>query len=118
MMLFKRKRPGTGISLLIPFRDDDGTRTPAFNWLVKYWTAALPGAQIVIGTDDHVPFSKTSAFNDARTRATGDVFVLIDADCYLDANVLLDCAASIRKGRLRGRRMWFGPYRKFYRLTD
>lgn len=117
MNLFKRKQ-GSGISLLVPFRDDDGTRTPALNWLVKYWTAALPGAQIVIGHDDHVPFSKTSAFNDARSRATGDVFVLIDADCYLDAKVLLSCASQIRRNRLRGKRLWFVPYRKFYRLTE
>ena len=46
---------GRGISLLIPFRDDDGTRTPAYEWLLKYWAAHLPEAQIVTGTSVSTP---------------------------------------------------------------
>lgn len=116
--MVRRRRLGKGISILIPFRDDDGTRTPVYEWLVRYWKAQLPGAQIVRGHNDGQPFSKTSAFNDARSRAKGDVIALIDADCYLDAKVLLHCATEIRRERRRGRRLWFIPYRHFYRLTD
>jgi hypothetical protein len=118
MRLFRFNQRGAGLSLLIPFRDDDGSRTSTYNWLIEYWKAALPDAQIVTGSDSHVPFSKTSAFNDARTRATGDIFVLIDADCYLDAQVLLNCAAQIRLNRKLGRRLWYIPYRQFYRLNE
>lgn len=109
---------GEGISLLVPFRDDDGTRTPAYSWLIRYWRAQLPGAQIVTGTDDGIPFSKTIAFNNARSKATGDIIALIDADCYLDWKVLLRCARDIRRERRKGRRLWFIPYRHFYRLTE
>ncbi len=112
-----RRHRGKGISLLIPFRDDEGTRTPAYEWLLKYWKAALPGAQVITGRNDEYPFSKTGAFNDARSRATGDIIALIDADCYLDASVLLHCAQQIRRERRRGHRLWYVPYRRFYRLT-
>ena len=114
----KRQQQGAGISLLMPFRDDDGSRTPTFEWLEKYWRAALPQAQLVIGRDQHTPFSKTNAFNDARRRATGDIVALIDADCYLDASVLLSCATQIRQAAALRQRLWFIPYRNFYRLTE
>ncbi len=44
---------------------------------------------------------------------------MIDADCYIDASVILKCAAEIRKGRERSPRepVWFIPYRHFFRLT-
>jgi hypothetical protein len=109
---------GRGISLLIPFRDDDGTRTPAYEWLLKYWAAHLPEAQIVTGTSVSTPFSKTQAFNDARSRATGDIIALIDADCYLDSQVLVQCAKNIRRDRMLGKRLWYIPYRHFYRLNE
>ena len=115
---FRTPPLGKGISLLIPFRDDDGTRTPAYNWLLKYWKAALPGAQVITGKNLDVPFSKTKAFNNARLHVTGDVIALIDADCYLDYNVLLSCAAQIRAARAKKQRLWFVPYRQFYRLTE
>ena len=44
---------------------------------------------------------------------------MLDADCYIDASVILDCAAEIRKARDRTPRepVWFIPYRHLFRLT-
>jgi len=115
----KRARHGRGISLLIPFRaEEDSPRFRAFEWTIRYYASHLPGAEIIVGTDDSLPFSKTKAFNHARERATGDVLVLIDADCYIDTDVLLHCAKEIRRERKRGYRLWYIPYRRFYRLTE
>lgn len=117
---WRRRRRGRGIALIIPFSTRDERRTRTFHWLKEYWEAFLPGADIVTGTDDHVPFSKTSAFNDAvgRVPRRDDIFVLLDADGYLDWGVLLDCAREIRKARKRSLPLWFIPYRHFIRLTD
>lgn len=116
--LYRRKRKGHGISLLMPFKSDCKYRTDTYNWLTKYWAHELPGAELITGTDDHVPFSKTSAFNNARSQATGDILALIDADCYITPEVILSCAEAMRDHRENGRRLWYIPYRRFYRLNQ
>jgi len=112
------KRAGHGISLLVPFRADNERREQTWNWLKRYWESELPGAEIIVSTDDHIPFCKTAAVNKAAAKAKGDILVILDADCYLAGDVIEYCANEIRKERGRGNRLWFMPYRNFYRLTE
>jgi GT2 family glycosyltransferase len=49
--------------------------------------------------------------------ATGDIFVIVDADGFVDAKSVLLCAEKIRRARERGHRLWYVPYRQFYRLS-
>lgn len=116
--LLSRGKRGFGISLLVPFRTDNGRREQTWNWLYRYWRHELPGAEIIIGTDNHPAFCKTAAVNNAAAKATGDVFVILDADCYLSGDVIEHCADEIRNATNRGKRLWFMPYRYFYRLTE
>ena len=54
------------LSLIIPFRDDDGSRTAVKEWIVARWTHFLPDAEIIVqGDDGGTPFSKTLAVNRA-----------------------------------------------------
>lgn len=114
----RRKRQGSGITLLVPFRTDGVQRTNVWEWLHAYWENELPGAEIVMGPDEHVPFCKTAAVNKAFRASHGDIVVVLDADCYLPGRVVLDCARRIRVARRRGRKLWFVPYRHFYRMTE
>lgn len=113
-----RRKRGYGISLLVPFRTDNGRRVETWNWLIQYWRYELPGAEIIVGTDDRTPFCKTAAVNRAAAKAKGDVFVILDADCYVSGDVIEYCAREIRSARKRGHPLWFMPYRYFFRLTD
>lgn len=116
---------GHGISILVPFHcpDHGNQRAKNWHWLKRYWKAQLPGAEIVMGedwlslTDPFIPFSKSSAVNDAASRATGDIFAIIDADGYLESAAVLHAARKIRHAREHGRRLWFVPYRHFFRLN-
>lgn len=116
---------GYGISLLVPFHcpEKGNQRAKNWRWLKKYWSAVLPGAEIVMGEDmvskkkPSVPFSKSCAVNNAASKATGDIFVIVDADGYIHQNSILACAIKIRRARQRGQSLWFIPYRQFYRLT-
>jgi glycosyltransferase involved in cell wall biosynthesis len=116
------ERRGEGISIIIPFRKlkVDDQRTENLRWLVDYWTTQLPYAEVIIGNDPNIdkPFSKSVAINDGVSYSTGDILVLVDADGYVDADSVIHCAEEIRKERIRGRRLWFVPYRKFCRLTE
>lgn len=117
-----RFRKGYGISILIPFRctDKSSPRIKNIEWLRKYWVAQLPGAEIIIGEDPDTNsiFSKSVAVNNAAAIAKGDVFAIVDADGYVSADSVLHCAEEIRHARKTGRKLWFVPYRQFYRLTE
>jgi len=109
---------GRGITLLVPYTAGSCVdRDRAWGWLKAYWRQVLPGVRIVMGTDEGRPFSKTTAVNGAASRAKGDVWVILDADAYLDSEVILNCAREIRLARKQGRRLWFVPYRRLHRLT-
>ncbi len=117
------KRRGHGISILIPFHCNNklDQRFLNFTWLYRYWREQLPGAEIIIGVDHEVhkdkPFSKSCAVNDAFKKSHGDIIVIADADGYIDVRNVLYCAKEIRWARKRGRRLWFIPYRLFFRLN-
>jgi len=108
------------ISFLVPFRPNKATphRSRIWNWLRRYWRHELPEAEIVVGHSCGEVFSKSEAINDAASRAKGDIFVIIDSDAYLSANVILRCAAAIEAGKANGHNVWFMPYRHLYRLTE
>lgn len=118
----RHKRYGRGISIIIPFRAprhaDERVRN--LKWLKRYWKVQLPGAEIIIGDDPdtHKPFSKSVAINNAVAKSRGDVLVLVDADGYLPAEHVMHCVTEIRHARERGHKLWFVPYRRFYRLTN
>jgi hypothetical protein len=128
--LVSRFRKGWGISILIPFRciglrNNNGRllgeeRLKNVEWLLRYWEAQLPGAEIIIGSDPDYDktFSKSVAVNDAARRAKGDVFVIVDGDGFIAVESVLHCVKEIRKARKKGRNLWFVPYRQFYRLTE
>jgi len=72
------------ISFLIPFRDSDGTRTAGHQWLLKRWKHTYPEAEFCIAADDGIePFNKSLAVNNAAAMASGDMFVVLDADTWV-----------------------------------
>jgi hypothetical protein len=113
----RRELPGAGISLLVPFHPDTPGRAHVWRWLREYWENELPGAQICIGVDRRRPFSKSTAVNRAARKATGDIFVILDADTYLPGSVVQEAADRIREARAQDKRLWLIPYRHLYRLT-
>jgi hypothetical protein len=108
------------ISFLVPFRADRNQmqRIRNWQWLRRYWEESMPGAEIIIGQSSGEVFSKTEAVNDAASRATGRIFVILDADAYMDASVIQKCADDIELAQERGHARWFIPYRALYRLTE
>lgn len=113
---------GYGISIIIPFRKSHKYPRQAqnFDWVLKYWRCQLPGAEVIVGEDPerHKTFSKSVAINRAVRRSHGDILVIVDADGYVTPETVLHCAHEIRRARAEGLKLWFVPYRQFYRLTE
>jgi hypothetical protein len=108
------------ISILVPFREDTTRRTRNWEWLEKFYRESILDGKIEIieGEDDHFPFCKTAAVNDAFRKSKGDVIVVMDADCYIKPGRILEAATLIRAARKRRKFVWFVPYRRFYRLDE
>lgn len=106
------------ISLLVPFRDDGQYRSEVWAWLRRYWRDAYPEAEIIQGHYDDTPYSKSAAVNDAAKRARGRVFAVLDADAYLQADVLRGIVSEIEAALHSGQRKWFVPFDALYRLGE
>lgn len=121
-LISRHRNKGKGISIVIPFRPSEMAPERLRNilWLEQYWRSQLPGAEVIISDDPERDraFSKSVAINRGVAQSTGDVLVLVDADGYIPVENILHCAEEIRHARKRGRRLWFVPYRQFYRLNE
>jgi hypothetical protein len=114
--LMWRRRPQ--ISIIVPFADNGEGRAPAWHWLRHFWRSHFPDAELIVGTDHGLPFSKSVAVNGAAKRARGRIFVIADADAYINPVVIQQCADRIDAALRSGKRLWFMPYDKLYRLSQ
>ncbi len=111
----RRRRPQA--SLLVPYRDDHEHRAHVWRWLKEYWSDHLDSIEIIEGHDRFYPFSKATAINDAASRARGRVFVILDADAYLDTRFIQRYIDNVDRAVRTGHRRWYVPYNKLYRLS-
>lgn len=104
----------------MPFRDNEEERTQVWHWLERFWDHHFSDDtyEIVEGHDYYWPFSKSAAVNEAARRARGDVFVVLDADAWMDPCVIARCCSSVLRALHKGRRLWYVPYRNLYRFND
>lgn len=115
---FKCKREER-ITILVPFRSDKGRRAVTWQWLERFYRDHLPeDTEIIVGWNGENPFCKTAAVNEAYKAGHGDIIVIMDADCFIDPKVILDAAHKIRVARREGKKLWFIPYRRFFRMKE
>jgi len=115
----KGRRPQ--LSVLVPYRhdkEDTEHRERVWAWLSQHWQQQLPHAEIIVGHDGSWPYSKCRSVNWAAERARGRILLILDADAYLDAHVIQQCADSIEEALAAGRKLWYVPYRRLYRLSE
>lgn len=106
------------ISILVPFRDSGEGRAASWRWLHAFWQAHLPSTEIVVGNPPGSPFNKCVAVNAAARRARGRIFVILDADAYMNPAGIQGCADRIDAALKARRRLWLMPYDKLYRLNQ
>jgi len=108
------------LSLLIPFRapKDSPHRARLWSWLQQYWKYELPDAEVVVSDSTSTIFSKTEAINKAFRKSSGRIVCILDADAYMDGEILLNAARNIENFTKRGFPLWYVPYRRLYRMTQ
>ncbi|MCA1059074.1 glycosyltransferase [Rossellomorea aquimaris] len=85
------------ISILIPYQPTNKAREISFNWIVNFYKITLPEAQICIGYTSNEFFSRSLAINKAARKATGDVFVIVDADIICSPDVIRNAVNSLNE---------------------
>lgn len=108
-------QPNGNTSILVAFRDTDGTRTRLWDFVRSYLERTWPEAEIVCCSDDgQDPFHKTLALNRAAEKATGDVFVVYDADTVVDTQSLRETVDAVRTSV----KPWGQPYTQKIKLNE
>jgi predicted glycosyltransferase involved in capsule biosynthesis len=113
----KRFRRRPDISIIVPFRDNGEHRTRVWHWLKRYYEANLPSVEVVVGTEEGVPFSKSVAVNRAAKRARGKIFVILDADALIQADKLQTVCDDLILDRRLGRKTWAMPYERIFYIS-
>jgi len=84
-----RKVADASFSILVAFRDPDGTRGRLWDFVRARLEREFPEAEIIVGTDDgDDPFHKTRAINRAAEEASGSILGIFDADTVVDAKAV------------------------------
>lgn len=99
------------ISMIIPFQPDQGRRDFIWPFVHMRYQRLMPEVELCIAGDDSDLFSKARAVNRAARQATGDIFVIVDAEVIFEPG-LLD-----RIQFLIDHHPWIIPFNEAYRLT-
>lgn len=100
------------VSVLIPYKPDNGPRDKLFNWVKTYYETMMPEAELCIGESISHPFNRSRAINIAAKQATRDIFVIADGDVICDPGSLLQAIEFLDQ------HSWVIPYDKWLDLTQ
>lgn len=102
-------------SILVAFREDSrGRRTPLWELIRAKLAAAFPEAEIVVGTNEDIPFNKARALNSAATQASHEIFVITDTDTWTAPDDIRAAVAMVASGEAP----WVKPWRYKTKLCE
>ncbi len=104
----------TDVSVLIPWRTDEGQRALACEWNCWRWREFLPTAEILTRNSPGEPFNRSAARNRAFADSVGDIVVLADADTAMPGRQEL--VMAIEWVRQTGQ--WCLPYDIYFNLSE
>ena len=100
------------ISVLIPYRTDNGPRDIIFTWVKEFYRKLLPEAEICLGSCNTPLFSRSQAINDAAQRATRDIYVIADADIVYNPDLINEAIKSLDM------HAWVVPYSEIQYIRE
>jgi glycosyltransferase involved in cell wall biosynthesis len=102
------------ISVLIPYRPDNGIRDRIFDWTLRYWRSLLPTTQFSLAGYTGEPFNRAAARNEAFAQSTGDLLVIVDADTVIPRRQFFDALELVESRQVP----WMIPYTVYYNLRE
>ena len=99
------------LSVLMPYRSDNGPRERTFRWVKMFYEKMMPEAEICVSDCSTELFSRAEAINNAAKLATGDVFIITDTDIVCDPKILR------RSINLLNEHAWIIPFNRINHLS-
>lgn len=100
------------VSVLVPLAvGHDPTRDHNWRWLRQHWEHHHPTYQLCEGHAPAERWCKATAVQDAAARATGDVWVICDADLLISPQAVTQAVSQATDAN------WVVPAHNIYRLT-
>ena len=100
------------VSILIPYKSDNGPRESAFHWVKKYYQTVLPKAELCIGDSPGNPFNRSQAINNAAKLATRPIFIIADCDLVYSPSILENSIKFIDQYT------WIIPFQQILNLSS
>lgn len=103
------------VSILVPFKSfGDPDRDANWRWIRNRFEVLHPEWEICVGESDQ-PFNRGRAINDAASKASGDIFYVSDADCFVYPEQAQECVklASEAPGCVVAATRWLALERAF-----
>ncbi|MBM7653825.1 glycosyltransferase [Neobacillus cucumis] len=100
------------VSILIPYKPDNGIRDINLNWIKKYYKKFFPHAEICVGISTDELFNRSRAINLAAQQATRNIFVIADGDIFYEPNVIKDSINHLKAAP------WVIPFKKIVRISE
>lgn len=97
------------VSVLVPFRAGCPYREKAWEWVQARYATDHPDWEVVTGASSDGPFNRSEAILNAAGHASGDVYVIADADVYCNPQPAVEHAE--RAG-------WAIPHLLLHRLSE
>lgn len=99
------------VSVLIPVGGECPHRRMALDYILRWYSSQHPGYQLVCGVPEPgQPWCKAEAVAHAAREATGNIFVIADADSWTDR--LTDAVSAVESGW-----SWAMPHYAVHRLN-
>lgn len=100
------------ISALIPFKSDNGgLRDWNLEYVKKRYETLMPDVEVIVGEDQSLFFNRSKAINRAASKATGDLYMVVDGDIFFGTQ-LIDKIMAIAPHH-----PWIIPFCRGYKLT-
>lgn len=104
------------VSVLVPYRAGDDHRARLWDWCRSWWATWFPDFEVVVADTDHEDFNRGAARNQAARRATGEIFIVADADTIVHPPALESGVAAVDINLAP----WVIPYEqeRYYNLSE
>ncbi|MDM8128929.1 galactosyltransferase-related protein [Paraclostridium benzoelyticum] len=71
------------LSIILPFKTDNGDRERNWNWLKKRYELLMPDAELCIDESNETPYCKSASINNAVRKSTREILLMVDADILI-----------------------------------
>lgn len=102
------------VSVIVPFRGDDGRRSQVWEWISQRWAAVFPDWELCVADSFEDEFNRSEARNLAFAESDGDVLVIADADSFVTTHTLLTAVEAVEANP----DYWFVAHSQYLMLNE